>query len=296
MVLRPLALVAAFVLLTGAVGAAIGLLDRLAGATPGWQTAWDRAEILGIRQTDAGLTLTLERAYADLNQVVVGISVDGLQPPPGLSEGGDVDHILSWTTELRGPAGWTNLSDQVHPDNAGRVVETNLSAFLLTFSDPPAVAGSWELTVTSVGYGGMTDGMIDGTWRFQFELPQPTGTLVPANASDTEGQATVTLTQLRVTPTMVSFKLALDVAGSTVAYWSPGTGLNESVRHDGTSYGIADETLLAASPNQNEYRTSAGSDEAAGTWEIEIPDLWYSSGDGTDIHLDGPWTLTVTAP
>jgi hypothetical protein len=175
------------------------------------------------------------------------------------------------------------------------VIETTRSAFILTFSDPPPAAGAWELTVTSVGYGGTTDGMVDGTWRFAFDLPKPTGTLVSAAVSDTEGQATVTLTKIRITPTMVTFRAALQVTGSTVVFWSPGR--MNVVRHGGTAYQIADVTHIDASPNQNEFRTSAGTDEAAGTWEIEIPDLWYSSGDdGPDIHLDGPWTLMVTVP
>lgn len=295
-ILRPLALVAAFVLLAGAVGAAVGLLDRLVEATPGWRTAWDRAEVLGLRQTDSGVTLTLERAYADLNQVVVGITVDGLEAPPGLTDDdGNVDHILSWDMELRGPGGWTNLSVQPHPDIAGRVVEANQSAFIMTFSDPPPGAGTWELTVSSVGYGATTNGMVDGTWQFAFVLPKPTGTAVSAAVSNTVGQATVTLTELRITPTMITFTSSLDVAGSTVVFWSPGRVT--SIRHGDTSYDIADVTHFDANPNQNVFRTAAGTDETAGTWEIEIADLWYStSDDGPDVHLDGPWTLTVSVP
>lgn len=298
--LRPLALAAALVLLAGAVGAAVGLLDRMVNeSSPGWRTAWDRAEILGIRQTDAGLTLTLERAYTDLNQVMVGITVEGLEALPIPSDGSRNDYLLSWVTELRGPNGWTI---QPGSSNVGRVIETDLSAFIITFGSPPPVAGTWELTVTSVGYGGSCTsvgcpGMIDGTWRFEFELPEPTGTLLSTNASDTVGQATLTLTQLRVSPTVIAARIALDVVGSTVAYWSPGTGQEgEVVRHGGTSYEIGEETLLDASPDENEYRTSSGSDEAAGTWEIVIPDLWYTSSDGQNVHLDGPWTLTVTVP
>lgn len=295
MFLRPLALVAAFVVLAGAAGAALGLLERIVEPTPGWRTGWDRAEILGIRQTDGGLTLTLERAYTDLNQVMVGITVEGLEALPIPTDGSRADHILSWVTELRGPNGWAIQPGQ--SSNVGRIIETDLSAFIMTFGAPPPVAGTWELTVTSVGYGGMTGGMIDGTWRFEFELPRPTGTVVSTDASDTVGQATLTLTQLRVTPTTITARIALDVAGSTVAYWSAGTGQKgEAVRHGDTSYDIGEETLLDASPDENEYRTSAGSDEVAGSWEIEIPDLWYHSGDGQDVHLAGPWTLTVTVP
>jgi hypothetical protein len=293
--LRPLALVAAFVLLTGAVGAAINLIDRLVDeSTPGWRTAWERAEILWIRQTNAGLTLTLERAYVDLNQVVLGIAVEGLDAPPTPIGGDNVDHILSWVTELRGPDGWA--PDPARPNSSGRVIETDLSAFLLTFDAPPAVAGAWELTVTSVGYGATPDGMVDGIWRFEFELPQPEGTVLSVNSTDTVDGATLSLSELRVTPTAIGARIALNVAGETVAYWSPGTGLKDAVRHGGSSYEIAEETLFATTPDVNEYRTSAGSMEVAGTWEIEIPDLWYTNDAGQNIHAIGPWTLTVNVP
>ena len=36
--------------------------------------------------------------------------------------------------------------------------------------------------------------------------------------------------------------------------------------------------------------------EVAGTWEIEIPDLWYTNDVGENIQLIGPWMLTVTVP
>jgi hypothetical protein len=66
--LRPLPLFAALILVVGAVAAGLTALDRLAATTPGWQTAWDRAEVVGVDQTSKGYTLTLERAYADVNQ------------------------------------------------------------------------------------------------------------------------------------------------------------------------------------------------------------------------------------
>ena len=65
--LRPLAVVAAFVILTGTVVGAMGLLERTVDISPGWRTAWDRAEVLGLRETKGDTTLTLERAYVDRN-------------------------------------------------------------------------------------------------------------------------------------------------------------------------------------------------------------------------------------
>ena len=59
---------------------ASSLLDRLVedSGTPGWLAAWERAELLDLEQTDGDVTITLVRAYADRNQVLVGFTVAGL--------------------------------------------------------------------------------------------------------------------------------------------------------------------------------------------------------------------------
>ncbi len=253
---------------------------------------------------------------------MVGFTVEGL-------EVGERAGIL-WHAELRDPTGRRIGGPEAPAIGGSGVDETDLSAYVQTWwlapGGPALVAGTWELTVTSDG--GMNpgictvgaldpecaspraDGMIDSTWRFEFELPKPTGTVVSADVSDTEGQATVTLTELRVSPTMITGRIALRVAGSTVAYWLTDDGswwsTNGSLRHGGTSYTFGYGYHVAQDPQDQgpngdefEFNTIAGSDEATGTWEIEIPELWYVSGDGgpeTAIHLTGPWTLTVTVP
>lgn len=322
--LRPLALVAAFAVVTGTVGAAMGLLDGVVeGSGPGLRTAWDRAEILGIRQTDAGVTITLERAYADLNQVVVGFTVEGLEAAPTSSAGERAP--VEWVADLRDPSG--RPADEWATSRLGRGTDvTDLSAVLHAWEGRTApVAGTWELTVTSVGYGAGSfsdgictveatdpacaspgpDSMVDGTWRFTFDLPTPAGTVVSPDVTDTAGPATVTLTELRVTPTMITSRLALRVAGSTVTSWGTAS-YRLSIRDDSTSYTSDRSYHVTQDPSdqgpngdENELLTTAGSDQATGIWVIEIMDLWYVSGDGgpeTEIRLPGPWTLTVTVP
>jgi hypothetical protein len=316
--LRPLALAAAFVLLTGTVVATMGLLDRTveSSGVPAWRTAWNRGEVLNLRQTDRGVTVVLERAYVDLNQVMVGFTVDGLAPAP--ASGGGEPGPIEWTAQLRDPTG-RPAEEWATGTLAMGVEETNLSAVLQTWDGAPApVAGTWELIVTSVGYesGGMqpgecsvgatepscvnpqANGMIEGLWRFEFALPKPAGTVVSTDAADTAGPATLTMTELRVTPTMVSGRLVLAVAGSTVGYWAP---LEASVRHDGESHVMS--IVSARDPaeedvpgNDNTFSTLAGSDRAAGTWKIEVAAIRYSSGDGAEIQLEGPWELTVVVP
>jgi hypothetical protein len=292
--LRPLLLAATLALVAGAVAAALTLIDRLAAEqSPGWATAWERAEVLGIHQTDGDVTLTLERAYVDLNQVMLGVSVDGLDALPDNGDGIGNDHLLSWVVEIRGPGGW-RIQPEAGGDSA-RVVEGQASAFIFTFGSPPSVAGRWELSVSSVGYG--AERMTDGNWDFTFDLPGPVGTATTSSATDTVGDATLTLTELRIAPSTLVARIRLEVDGTTFAGWSAGTGQDgQVIRHGETTFQIDQETIHAATPGENAYLTAAGSDDAAGTWQIVIPELGYTTADGKGVSLDGPWTLTVTVP
>lgn len=313
--LRPLALVAAFVLLTGAVAAALGLLDRIieSSGAPGWRSAWDQAEQLDLRKTDAGVTITLERAYADINQVLVGFTVAGLEAPvSGTAE----PAAIQWIVELRDPTG--RGSEQWAAAQTGMGMEqTGLSAVVQTWEGAMTqAAGTWVLTFTSVGYDGDSlvpgqcsvgatecvnrppNAMVDGTWRFEFELPAPVGRVVLADATDTVGQAALHLTELRVAPTMIVARIGLSVGGSPFAVWSTSPF---AIRHLDASYDVGSSMPVYVGDAQEGtgesiFLTTAGSDDVSGTWEIEIRELWYTTDDGTNIQLDGPWTLTVDIP
>jgi len=322
LMLRPVLVLAAFLLLAGAVAGGMGLLDQLfQSSVPGWRTGWDRAEQLDLQQTDAGVTITLERAYADLNQVLVGFTVAGLDAAP-LTDHGDAVP-LEWRAELRDPTG-RSLEQWATSLGGSTIADASLSAVVNVWEGAVTpMAGTWELTFSSVGYnsGGFVSGectagntdpacvnppvnaMVDGIWRFEFALPAPTGTVVTPNVSVTQGQATLTLTELRITPTMITSRIALRVDGSTVADWHP----NISIRRGDTTYTSHSSYHVTQDPNSqgpngdvNEFLTISGADVASGTWVIEIPELTYRSSTDTpiedEIHLIGPWTLTVTVP
>jgi hypothetical protein len=314
--LRPLALAFALLLLAGVVAASLGLLDRIieTSGTPGWRVAWDRAQRLDLRTTDAGVTITIERAYADINQVMVGFTVAGLEAPPA-GEGPKVP--LEWVADLRDPTGqpleeWAGSGMGIGEE------ETHLSAVIMAWEGTVRpVAGTWHLTFTSVGYhgGGWVSGecyagntdpgcasprperMVAGTWRFAFELPKPVGTVLSTDAAATVGQVTLHLSELRIAPSRVTARIGIVVDGGPVAYWNQP---QPTLRHGGTSLvANADRYLVdpakVGAPDL-EFETSGGSDEVAGTWEIVIPELTYGRTNDEEIHVAGPWTLTVNVP
>jgi hypothetical protein len=304
-ILRPLALVAAFVLLTGAVAAALGLLDRTveSSGVPGWRTAYDRAEVLGIRQTDAGYTITLERAYGDLNQVMAFFTVEstaGLEAPAVTDEAVANQFSLNGA-DLQDPAGHGAIARTAIAD-----VEPGLAAAVEAFQfDAAPLAGTYELTISEIGYGASGPGCVSpcmddeilGTWHFEFQLPPPAGTVVSSDATATVGSATLHLTELRISPSMITARIEMSVGGSRVATWST---LPFAMRHLEASYDANSAASITDAAGEGTGETilftTAGTDQAAGTWEIQILELTYQTVDGEEMTLTGPWTLTVNVP
>jgi hypothetical protein len=314
---RPVVLLAAFLLLTGAVIGGVGLLNRLfeTSGLPGWYTAWDRAERLAMSQSDAGVTITLERAYADLNQVLVGFTVEGLEAPPGATD--EHPAPIEWVVELRDPAGRT-AEHWATSQLALGVQDTQVSAVGQTWEGAvPSTAGPWELAFTAVGYsgGGMVPGecsvgatdpgcvspppseMVHGMWRFSFELPEPAGRTVTTDATATVDGMTLSLTELRIAPSRITARVGLVVEDSPVAYWNRAIA---SIQHRATPFVVTGDRFVlnraAGEAPELEFSTTAGSDDEAGTWEVVIAELVYGATTDEEIRAAGPWTLTVTVP
>ena len=305
-IFRPVVLIAAFVLLTGAVAAALGLLDRTveSSGVPGWRTAYDRAEVLGIRQTDAGYTITLERAYGDLNQVMAFFTIEsaaGLEAPAATG-GTLVNHFSLNAADLHDPAGHGAIVRTAIAE-----IEPGIAAAVEAFQfDAAPLAGTYQLTISEIGYGASEPGCVSpcmddeiaGSWQFEFQLPAPTGTVVSTDASDTVGSATLNLTELRVSPTMVTARIEMSVGSNAVATWSTPSVV---VRHLDASYDVNSAASITAGDSgtgtgETIFFTTAGTDQVAGTWEIQIPELSYQLDAGGEESLTGPWTFTVNAP
>lgn len=312
LLLRPVAVLAAFVLLTGAVAGTLTLLERISqSSSAGIRAAWDRAEVLGISREDAGVTVTLERAYADLNQVIAFLEVEGLD-----GSGGGGPTAVDAIAQLRDPSG--RLAEEWAWGMGGTGwAEPDLAASIMSWDGEVAPeAGTWQLTITTVGYGGMMDGActageladgncaaadgerVDGLWRFEFALPAPAGTLVRADASDTHGAATITLTELRLAPSAVTGRTYLELDGSPVTSWAPTIG---AIRHNGEAWepeANLNYTGRTVDDGGNEFMTSIGVEAPAGTWEIEISEIAIASvATGLlETRVQGPWILRVVVP
>ena len=309
---RAFAIAAALALVTGTVAATLTLLERITSeSTPGVQAAWDNAELIALQETTAGVTITLERAYADLNQVAVFFTVEGLETITSDSGGATP---IEWSAELRDPAG-RSTEEWAVVRGGTEGIEHDLSANVHTWEGAVTPeAGTWELTFTSVGYGagdfvagecdaGSTDpacvspppsAMVEGIWHFEFDLPRPAGSIVSTDLAATADDAIVSVSELRISPTMISVSIALRVEGETVTSWGTANDTLVSIEGPSGTYTANTSYHLTQDPDdqgpggdENLFMSTDGTDEATGSWTITIPQLWYAT------HGGGPETGTI---
>ncbi len=215
--------------------------------------------------------------------------------------------------DVRDPAGGHGIARTGITD-----LEPNLAAAAEAFQfDAPLVAGTYQLSISEIGFGASgpacvspcMDDEITGTWQFAFDLPAPAGATVAVDAVDTVGPATLHLTELQVSPTMIRAQISLEIDGTLVSAWAgPSSSVPGTIQHAGAEH-VVDSGVPQyvgdppAGTGQTLFFTTSGSDEVSGTWEIQIPDLSYQlgwrgpdhphrsvdpDGDGALAHLHGP--------
>ena len=211
-----LALAAALLVLAGAAAGAMRLLDLVATATPGMAVAWDQGVEINQRQVHDGYAVTLARGYADINQVVLGVSVERT----GVRERLD----LGFVTELRDPAGVI-----LRPANGVSFGANNANgqAEMLTFAPTTSSAGEYTLRLGITGEGEQAD----MAWTFRFALPTPIGAVVQVAQTQTTDQASVDLGEVRLSPTLITAAIHLEPTDRDALGWAA-FGLLQARRPD----------------------------------------------------------------
>ena len=148
-------------------------------------------------------------------------------------------------------------------------IETDVAAIVQAWGPPEAVAGTYELTIDCLE--------IDASDRRHSPVesrcpipggsrstcrPRPGAVMRDAGAATVEG-ATLTLTELRVTPAMVAYRIALRVAGHAIDDW---TTMDKTVRRGDDAFTTNDGYHVTQDPadqgpngDENEFSTGAGS-------------------------------------
>jgi hypothetical protein len=274
--------------------------------------AWQHSERLGLSKTVNGYQFTLLRAYADVNQLVLDMSVRDLES-----------------------RGWTGLSVPVEvTDSAGGTWqevggegegEPNTYDHILQFQpeSAPATAGNLTFTVkvgSIVAPNPSAGPTGDALWHvldidttFEFDLPVHSGWIaspgvtvrrdgVPATvgglpAAPRDG-VSVTLDRVVASPSQV--RLEMHLAGVQATGFSP---LLE-VEHGATVLTGVMATVPMGSLAVTVW-TSAGVEDGSGPWSVTISELVGDSyaprnepdsDPGPQVRLAGPWVLQFTMP
>ena len=300
---RAVGLLVAAVVLGGAGRGIVGLYEQAVGSDGGWRTAWDRADILGVSQTHDGYRVTVERAYADINQLMLAVSVSDVAKRGWTQVGAG---LIEVTDEQGRPFGQT--MGMGLPD--GSTVSANLA-----WLTPPAglLAGNHTLRV-SVGSVSVRDNStpppdetpgvvsrgdqwnpwheVAGPWTFAIPLTVRGGSSVEPDAAATVGGATVRLTRVTVSPSAVSGSITVTAADGSE--WAP-VG---SFRHAGSTFAIqrSGGAKDAGADSGIAFVADDGTADASGEWTLQIDELVGLGAGSGQVRLQGPWTLRFTVP
>jgi hypothetical protein len=145
----------AAIVLAGTAIAGGTLFDRLVGGAPMLENVWERATDISLSATDAGYTVTLEKAALDQERVWVAVSVT--------SDEGAADIWEMHLTDASGVvlSGGTGVG-------TGDVDGTTASLFGFRIPDGVMVSGPFTLEVTALDVAGQE---VPGSWLFTFDPP-----------------------------------------------------------------------------------------------------------------------------
>ena len=330
---RVLALLVAGLLLIGAA-AAVTLLQQAVNLDPRWRTAVERAERLNLRQTIGDYTVTLERGYADPNELVLVVDVQG----PGnsfvaLSQADVVDAQGRHYLEITAAGASESASGQ--------------GADVHAYQVPPGVSGPLELTVTvsPLNSEPISDlsspptwfslppdrwpaeepGLV-GPWVFHIVLPLHDGVRLAQDATVQAAGVSMTLRDVTVTQTAIRVVLDTDLSAHRSDEF-PRWSVEGSIRHDGDAalpldwipispawsgqpIGLEVLSMLQAAEDGSVMvrQTRDGEESPSGEWTLTVERLigssrcvfgspWLPCEDpGATTEITGPWTFTFTIP
>ncbi len=307
-------------LLLGSVAYALPpVIGQVFRMLPGWQHVEERhlAQELNLSQTLDGVTVTLERVYADANEIIIGYTVKGLADQKiHLSQARLSDKQGTVFPELAG-AGVTGASEllglQLPPGEGAYVTAFDASAvkgtpsslhLQLTMhlaklvpvdqaSTPPSEPSA-STTVATVMT--MREEKVGGPFIFDFSVPFIPGQTVEVQQEVETAGITMKLERVVITPSetraILCFEPPDDIEWTLLADLDAG---------DGQEVPTSFVSRLNGSGGEDCHRISYldSLTGRAGLWTLTVTELVgtdLSKQPSEDVRLAGPWVFRFHVP
>lgn len=300
--------VIAVIVLIGASYASLPVLQEAFHINSGTDAivANDLGQEVSISQTVQGFTMTVERVYADPNQIVIGYTLQG-------PAGRDFNHIMAWSVYDGTPAGRAVaplLTDmQGHEIDGGFAPEgpgmqDGVAAGLLTFDGSSIDNSVQDINVRlhigrlsayeRLGRDQYQEVVVDGPLEFDLIIPVEHGRVAILNQSVEAGGTTATLVRAVTAPT-----------GTRVSLRGVGPNADVKLTVDGSTCDLNySETGMYLTgewtpDSQWEYVTSTSLEDTSGDWTLTVKpddsDAWNTDLAATQ-PTGGPWEFTFVMP
>lgn len=316
-------------LIMGGISYALGpVISRIFEMIPSWQHLEESQLVqdLHLSQTVEGVTVTLEAAYADANQILIGYRVSGLTDPR--AHIGEMVLTDQEGTEFEGTTGVgvTGTSDllkvrlsegersyvfafdgsavQGTPSHLQLHLEMHLSQWI-PLTPTQVASAAYELpsnSSTTVVLQPMMlrEGPTLGKpFVFDFSVPFIPGRVANVQQTARAAGVVVELEQVVVTPSETRVALCLDLPEGPYEAWSPiATLYTES----GQSYDVTYERVKDGKQNDGRICSHLGLLASLyndpGEWTLVVTELVGFDRDPPyeQTRLSGPWTFRFQVP
>ncbi len=317
-------LILALLLTFGAAAYAVApAIGRLFQQEPGLQHVEqaDLVQELGLSQTVNGVTVTLERAYADANRIVLGLTIKdphgqrydvhrftltdaagtvfpqttgfgaagqsdifGIQLPPG-----EEAHVLCFdAAAVEGAPAELDLRLAVEVREL--VLPTDTPGPSITSAGSPAEPAEPMV----VELEPLPQGAVVGTFTFDFSVPFVAGRVAEVNQTVEAAGVAVRLERVVVTPSETRVYLRFDPPGEVETGWTAIVRLKApgDVRSRSRFYAVADDAPVHV------YGFLAPLYDRRGEWKLTVAELVGTElmSPYNDVRLTGPWVFRFHVP
>ncbi len=318
-----IAVTLALLLVAQVSGATSLLLDRVLRRDAGTARVAEGqiGQQINLSQTIQGITVTVQRAYADANRIVVGYTIT--VPDSVAADYSGINGAMTLSDDtgraypIRGEQGQHDrgahdLAQVVSFDAASLPQGIKSVRFSLTVTQvtairlPTASPTAPPIRPTEQRGGGVislqpipADQLlrVPGPWRFSLSLPVRPGRVAAVDQTVIANGIPVQLERIAVTPSETRAYLRFPAnQGNTVQGWSPTVMLAV----DGWNSSDASESVVSWLTSDGERVVSFDDalDTKHGEWTLTVEALGNGSheGNGSSSRLVGPWVFRFTVP